>query len=100
MQKHVCDHCGKEMGEGYLRYEARIEAGPAFTDAELGLDGIDFNSGESLTEMMDRLDREAKEDALGGAYHFDLCENCYRTFLESPLLKMARSRDAHQGYRR
>ncbi len=92
MIRYTCDKCGKEIHEREPRYEASIEAGPAYEEGEDLLANVDFGGEESLTEMMERLDREAWQDAGGGSFRFDLCEACYREFIESPLFKTARSR--------
>jgi hypothetical protein len=97
MIRYTCDKCGKEMHERDPRFEARVEAGPVYDESLDFMDEIDFSGEESLTEMMERLDREAWQDNTGGSFKFDLCEECYHEFCDSPLLKGARSRS---GFRR
>jgi hypothetical protein len=97
MIRYVCDKCGREMHERDARYETRIEAGPVYNEQMDLFEELDLNGEESLTEMMERLDREAWQDAEGGSFRFDLCEQCYREFVSSPLFKGIKSRS---GFRR
>ena len=52
---------------------------------------------ESLTDMIERLDREAWRDSTAGSFHFDLCEPCYQELVASPLFKGMRARS---GFKR
>ncbi|MFH0910269.1 MAG: hypothetical protein V1918_01985 [Planctomycetota bacterium] len=97
MIRFTCDKCGKEMQERDSRYEARIEAGPVYEETTSFMEDLDLGGEESLTEMMERLDREAWQDGGGGSFRFDLCEACYREFIGSPLFKSAHSQS---GFRR
>ena len=92
MLRFTCDGCGKEMFEGEMRYEVRIDARPCHDeDADL-FEEVDFNGNESITEMMERLDQEARMDSAGGNFRFDLCETCYCQFVSNPLMIKTRSR--------
>ena len=97
MIRYTCDKCGKEMNEREPRYEARIDAGPVFEEDTDLFEDLGIEGEESLTEMMERLDREAWQDGMGGSFRFDLCENCYQEFISHPLLKGTQSRS---GFRR
>lgn len=96
MIRYTCDKCGTEMSERDPRYEARVDAGPVYEESTDLFEEMEFTE-ESLTDMMERLDREAWQDNSGGSFRFDLCENCYNEFISSPLLKGVRARS---GYRR
>lgn len=94
MLRLTCDGCGKELFEGESRYEVQINANPCYDqDADL-FEELDFHGEESLTEMMERLDREARMDCAGGNFHLDLCEDCYCQFVSNPLMVKARDRVA------
>jgi methionyl-tRNA synthetase len=96
MIRYTCDKCGREMSDREPRYEAKVEAGPVYDETADLFEDIEYGE-ESLTEMMERLDREAWQDNSGGSFRFDLCESCYQEFVGSPLFKGMRARS---GFRR
>ncbi|MHC4873226.1 MAG: hypothetical protein ACYTFY_15390 [Planctomycetota bacterium] len=97
MIRYTCDKCGKEIYDHETRFEARVDAGPVY-DENLDLfEELDFSGEESLTEMMERLDREAWQDGNGGSFKFDMCEKCYNEFISSSVFQGVKSKS---GFRR
>jgi hypothetical protein len=97
MIRFTCDKCGRQIQEGAQRYEARVEAGPVFDENLDMFEELDMSGEESLTEMMERLDREAWQDATCGSFKFDLCEKCYHEFVSSSLFQNI---NARSGFKR
>ncbi len=97
MIKYTCDKCGKNINNQETRYEARVEAGPVYDDNLDLFEELDFGGEESLTEMMERLDREAWQDSHGGSFKLDMCETCYNEFVASSIFKGVK---ANSGFRR
>ena len=83
-----CRRCGRELHEGDLRYEVRVEV-------KAGVDPLVVNPGDlaedhaaRIRELLQSCEGRSEEDLMRDVYvefFFDLCPACQREYIKDPL---------------
>ena len=88
MIRYSCDLCGRELDpESDLRYKVVVEVYAAF-DPITTEDEDDRDHLQEVQEMIERLEDSQSEEISEDVYQqmrFDLCPECRRKFIKSPL---------------
>ncbi len=88
MVTYTCDGCGKEIPQKALRYKMKIDIRAAYDTLEIRLaDLLRDHEAEirALIEKMEGMDPQKLEDDICKVFHFDLCPDCYRSYISDPL---------------
>jgi len=88
MVTYTCDGCGKEIPQKALRYKMKIDIRAAYDTLEIKLaDLLRDHEAEirALIERMEDMDPQKLEDNICKVFRFDLCPDCYRSYISDPL---------------
>lgn len=84
----TCDMCGRPLGPEERRYVVQIHVFPAqntTTDIELDADTDHLDELNELIEQIDVADETSLIDDTTHLKRLDLCPECSRKFVKSPL---------------
>ena len=88
MIHHSCDRCRRVIDtELELRYTVRVEVSAAIDGVENGIDD-DRDELLEIHEILERMEDIECEDICDDVYQklrFDLCSDCYKKFIASPV---------------
>jgi hypothetical protein len=89
MIRYSCDLCKRDLGPSDdLRYVVKMEVYAAFDPAAFKDDEDDRDHLEEIQDILEGLD-DADDDEIGDDVYqqlrFDLCPECRKKFLKSPL---------------
>ncbi|MFC2171181.1 hypothetical protein ACFLU6_00960 [Acidobacteriota bacterium] len=88
MNHEICDGCGRQFGEGRVKYALRIEIFADFEEFEISEDDLlkDHQADiESCLEQIKETDPDALRDEVHKTFEFVLCRKCQRKYIENPL---------------
>ncbi len=83
----VCERCGREMADGSLAYEVRIDVYADF-DGVLVPPEAGRTSEEEIRELVARMAENDPADLMRGVHHSErylLCPECRDRYLANPL---------------
>jgi len=94
MIRYRCDGCGLDLaGDGSDRYVVRIEAFAAAGRLEFTEEDMRRDHAAEIERLLSRLEKQSPDEIEDQVYRrlvFDLCPDCHRLFLRSPLAALAR----------
>jgi hypothetical protein len=88
MIAYHCDGCGKKLAKHELRYTVEIQVKAAYDKLEIGLTELVRDHRAELIALIERLkskDPKELEESIYKRIKLDLCPDCQRAFLPSPL---------------
>lgn len=89
MIRYTCDLCKRELDpQDDLRYVVKIEVYAAFDPAVTDDSSDDHDHLEEIQDILERMEDVSSEQLGDDVYQqlrFDLCPECRRKFLKSPL---------------
>jgi len=86
MIHYSCDMCGRSIRE--QRYSAKIEVAAEFDPDELTEEDLEGDHLAMISEALDEMESTADfelADSGPKQFHFDLCADCARRYVKSPL---------------
>ena len=89
MIRYRCDGCGRDLNpDGSNHYIVKVEAFAAAGKLEFTREEIERDHAGEMSRLIANLERQSPddiEDQVYRAYRYDLCPECHRRFLDSPL---------------
>lgn len=89
MIRYTCDFCGRDLeAAGDLRYVVKMEVYAAFDPIDNGEDEDDRDHLQEIQDILERIEDSDDEHLGEDVYQqlrFDLCPECRKRFVKSPL---------------